>query len=61
MRDKNTLIVGCWRGMMLRYDLKAKTYKTFTAITLGDITDLLSIDNNTFAFSLEDTIIIWKY
>ena len=46
---------------MLRYDLKAKTYKTFTAITLGDITDLLSIDNNTFASSLEDTIIIWKY
>ena len=38
-----------------------KTYKTFTAITLGDITDLLSIDNNTFASSLEDTIIIWKY
>ena len=62
LRDNNTILCGCNKGIFCFYDMNTKQYKITKNNHNDDITDLLLIDDNTFlSCSRDNTIKVWKY
>ena len=62
LRDNNTILCGCDKGLFCFYDMKAEEYKITMKNHKGLINDLLRINTNTFlSCSFDKTIRVWKY
>ena len=62
LRDNNTILCGCNKGIFCFYDMKTEQYKITKNNHHRAINDLLFKDDNTFLSCSEDsTIKVWRY
>lgn len=62
MRDNKTILCGCCGGKFCLFNKNTKQYIVSKNKHLNDITDLLSINSDTFmSCSLDYSIKVWKY
>ena len=62
LRDNNTILCGCNKGIFCFYDMNTKQYKITKNNHHRAIIDLLLIDDNTFlSCSTDTTIKVWRY
>ena len=62
LRDNNTILCGCDKGIFCFYDMITEQYKITNNNHNNYITDLLFKDDNTFlSCSFDGNIKLWRY
>ena len=62
LRDNNTILCGCNKGIFCFYDMNTEQYTTTKNNHYDGISALLMIDDNTFlSCSYDNTIKVWRY